>query len=101
MVGSPFYTHNSGRIIAVHMLCPQDTYPLSPRFTLNYIYATLNYIYDAQILSHTPAISLYAHGAEWPKTKARSLKSYGPRSGLVSASAIMSSVGRCRCLRLL
>ena len=59
-----------------------------------YIYSIKLYM-SAQILSHTPAITLYVHGTACPKTSALSLKNCGPCSGLVNMSAIMSSVGQC------
>ena len=58
-----------------------------------YIYSIKLYM-SAQILSHTPAITLYVHGTACPKTSALSLKNCGPCNGLVNMSAIMSSVGQ-------
>ena len=84
----PYSTH------AVLSGYPCSLYSRVTRCYICYIHYIKLYM-TAQILSHTPAITLYVHGTACPKTSALSLKNCGPCSGLVNMSAIMSSVGQC------
>ena len=73
---------------------PRSLYSRITRSYICYIYYIKLYM-TAQILSHTPAITLYVHGTACPNTSALNLKNWGPFNGLVKMSAIMSSVGQC------
>ena len=61
---------------------PRSLYSRITRYYICYIYYIKLYM-TAQILSHTPAITLYVHGTACPNTSALNLKNCGPCNGLV------------------
>ena len=77
----PYSTH------AVLSGYPCSLYSRVTRCYICYIHYIKLYM-TAQILSHTPATTLYAHGTACPKTSALNLKNWGPCNGLVKTSAI-------------
>ena len=71
---------------------PRSLYSRITRYYICYIYYIKLYM-TAQILSHTPAITLYVHGTACPNTSALNLKNCGPCNGLVKMSAILWLIG--------